>query len=581
MTTLPHRCAHPGGSVTRRISTKLATAFVSLSVVLASCSGGDSPDRDTDGVPADPGAVRIAASQATVLELGSGARLIIPPGAMTEGATVRATYRHPPSGTSNNMHHLADPIELISEPPDAIHGLLTLEFPVDPTELPAGVDPAMAFGISTFDTDSKHWMPFTSTYDASRRMVVAQIPHFSWWNPFSWDWAGIGARINQDVGQALGRRAGEATCNSGPPSWVNTTAGITNDAAIAVRACLQSEGDVLDVQLVNNRSYGMVLTYGAPVKWGWHQEATSAVGQARNHLADQLIDKQTQLYLPPLGRASVGIPRFRPGANVVFNIGVTWASLIPDIGEEIAGNLLPKIPQLGPCGAYLLSNPIGGLSPSALRDLFVKAGNCLLTSYKDTAKSGALDRTTVAQLEATVDGLAKAKDIGLAWSVWGYSWRVPELWTDAVIATKGGALGAGFSVLSRAQPPDTSPITPPTPQQPPPIASPQAEPNPPQPPASRGFFIQDDVYGGTWARSDPSDGTWYNSGTRPHNARYWFNNGLGVAIDCTRHAAPYRVKLGQQTQTWSWWAHVTDNTWIPVAVFPDVNTDGDLGLAHC
>lgn len=146
---------------------------------------------------------------------------------------------------------------------NAIHGLLILEFPVP--KPPQGVDPSSLYGISTYDQSTGSWTPYTSSYDAARGMVVAQIPHFSWWNPFSWDWAGLAARVNQDVGQLVGqlvgRRAGAASCTSGAPSWIGQLAGVGNDADVAVRSCAQSQGDVLDVQLVNNRPYGMVLKY--------------------------------------------------------------------------------------------------------------------------------------------------------------------------------------------------------------------------------------------------------------------------------------------------------------------------------
>lgn len=104
---------------------------------------------------------------------------------------------------------------------------------------------------------------------------------------------------------------------------------------------------------------------------------------------------------------------------------------------------------------------------------------------------------------------------------------------------------------------------------------------PPAPPTTRGLFIEDDVYGGTWARTDPNNGTWYAKSNRPPNAAYWYPNGLGVAVDCTRVGASYDVVLNGAHQTWAWWAHVTDGKWVPVAVFRDINSDGDLGLNHC
>jgi hypothetical protein len=103
----------------------------------------------------------------------------------------------------------------------------------------------------------------------------------------------------------------------------------------------------------------------------------------------------------------------------------------------------------------------------------------------------------------------------------------------------------------------------------------------PPPPPTKGFVIHDDVYAGTWARFDPNDGTWYSHSAPPPNGKYWFANGLGVAVDCARSAAAYPVLINGQHQTWSWWGHVTDNTWVPVAVFSQVWSDGNPGVANC
>lgn len=99
---------------------------------------------------------------------------------------------------------------------------------------------------------------------------------------------------------------------------------------------------------------------------------------------------------------------------------------------------------------------------------------------------------------------------------------------------------------------------------------------------ARPVHIQDVMLGGTWARVDPDDGSWHSRSHGPSNGRYWFPNGLGVAIDCTRAAAPYSVWFTDgHRETWSYWAHVTDDTWVPVATIVENASDGDLGLRHC
>jgi hypothetical protein len=136
--------------------------------------------------------------------------------------------------------------------------------------------------------------------------------------------------------------------------------------------------------------------------------------------------------------------------------------------------------------------------------------------------------------------------------------------------------------------PPTSPSKPssPEPEQPStgPVTEPQQPPtNEPEAPHSdEGFFVEDDIYGGTWARTDPNNGQWYPHSTPPPNGAYWYPNGLGVAVSCAESAAPYEAVLYGQHQTWTWWAHVTDGKWVPTVVFSTVWSDGlPAGLSEC
>lgn len=116
-----------------------------------------------------------------------------------------------------------------------------------------------------------------------------------------------------------------------------------------------------------------------------------------------------------------------------------------------------------------------------------------------------------------------------------------------------------------------------------PAPTPPSNPAPTPPPSStEGFFIEDDIYWGTWARTDPDSGTWYPHSTPPPNGAYWYPNGLGVAVSCAESAAPYEVVVRGVHETWSWWAHVTDGKWVPTVVFSTVWSDGlPAGLSTC
>ena len=107
------------------------------------------------------------------------------------------------------------------------------------------------------------------------------------------------------------------------------------------------------------------------------------------------------------------------------------------------------------------------------------------------------------------------------------------------------------------------------------------------PPPTATATIQDYYYGGTWARSDPNNGTWYKKDRQPPNGAYWMNNGTNQTVNCTRSAASYQVRFEAPApdghyETWYWWVRMTDGNWFPVAVTQQIKTDGPFpGVNQC
>ena len=66
---------------------------------------------------------------------------------MTAGAPVRANHAGSPTGTWTDMKSAGTAVQLIADPPNAIHGILTVEFPVP---APAkGVEVTSLYGVAT------------------------------------------------------------------------------------------------------------------------------------------------------------------------------------------------------------------------------------------------------------------------------------------------------------------------------------------------------------------------------------------------------------------------------------------------
>jgi hypothetical protein len=150
----------------------------------------------------------------------------------------------------------------------------------------------------------------------------------------------------------------------------------------------------------------------------------------------------------------------------------------------------------------------------------------------------------------------------------------------------GGNLpvGQGAPVTIQGSSPNLQGGSSPTPSPgPSPAPSPGPSPSPPPPAETvEGFVVEDSIYGGTWARTDPYNGTWYSRSEAPPNGAYWYPNGLGVGVSCAESAAAYTAVIYGARQTWTWWAHVTDGKWVPTVVFSSVWSDGlPPGLPQC
>lgn len=611
-----------------------------------------------------------------VVELGGGARVIFED-TLPEGSVLTVRTNGAP-GAPKGLHALATPIELTLSGADIGRGA-TIEFPL------AGLTEAEAerVHIATWDELSNSWIEVETTVDVSKAVIRARAPHFSWWAPWTLDWAAIGASVNQNVGQLIGKRAGPPECHRGTrhPDWVAAVVGVSDADALAIRGCVEGEGDLLVVELVNNRPYGQVLTYGSPVQFGWREAGDSLSDKARNAIMTAVLGDK-KLYLPPKGRATVGIKKLELGKMVNFHAGLSTATMLGDLVTMMAPKLLEKAgarfasPLAAACGAKLFTTippEEVGNAGDAREQLFDSLG-CVEQAFYKGVEKGLFNRTEVGQLVDALDALKSANLVGRIITAYDVEWKLLDLYVDTHLVPAVPGLGYGFSVRAKAPSyPDAPPVpsTEPTRRPEPPsrpVASqlsvelsenpflcnttshrmgiltgahageriaftspdvagllpgtadgngrlnlrwqcspqeagrtwrvtatggsgssisftvtgraPAAQPVQ-QPGPQRGFNVEDSYLAGTWARRDPDDGTWHSRGNPPGNAAYWFANGLGIAVDCARSAAPYEVKFADRREQWSWWLHVTDNTWIPAAAVRESSSDGPQGVRAC
>jgi hypothetical protein len=98
----------------------------------------------------------------------------------------------------------------------------------------------------------------------------------------------------------------------------------------------------------------------------------------------------------------------------------------------------------------------------------------------------------------------------------------------------------------------------------------------------RTYVVRDAFGTGTWAETDPCNGTWYPPDRTPPNARRRLPNGYLVTVDCARVAAPYAVRFTSGgSATWTTWLHTRGGLWIPNVGMWQVPHDGLAGLPAC
>jgi hypothetical protein len=358
----------------------------------------------------------IAPNGPTVVPLGNLAIANIPQGSAPPGATVEVTSADPPTGWQPDQTVLRAPVHLQLSSGN-LSGPATLSFPYDPADVPAGVSPTDVFGIATFDQTSGQWLSVPITADTSLHTITAEVTHFSWWNPFSWDWSTLGSEVSQDALQAIGERSAAPVCdNTSIPSYISTV-NVESDASDPLRSCAETKSGILDVEMTSNRTYGMVMTYGAPVQWGWHSSG--------GNLVDKLFDSDhhigsNQLYLPPLQSDSIGIPDSNFGFSQ-FVAQPTMSTIVVAIADLVIPLIPPEgtvVDQIGESCASFIYSFTAPVNPDAVIGDIQGAAACIKGAVEAVIASADLSSSEVSALihadgKLTLLDSAKAVTIGV------------------------------------------------------------------------------------------------------------------------------------------------------------------------
>lgn len=396
------------------------------------------------------------ASKLLEVDLGGGAKLVLPAGAVPSGATVTLLDDAPPPPIADNRAAVGKPVHLTLSNGQQLTAPATIEFPYDPNKT-NGLRPEDAFGIATFDETARRWNPVPFTVDTNRHMLIAQTPHFSWWDPFSWDWSTIFNNLGQGLGQMYGNRASPPSCN-GPatPNWA--TAVITSAGpSQPLEVCTETWGDQLAVKVVNNRPHAIWLALDRTASIATQSFLSTA---ATTFLARADPSLSHGVLIPGNESVVVKVPNPGAGNSVQLSAFATFGSVGIDalkwLVEYDIGILFdgPLAPQLIACFKAAIDSGRPGASdvPTAIFEL----ADCL----KDNAvligsKTISMDKLTVlADIRGVIESSLMKHIMALGYFV--------DFGSDINIYNQGGG-----DITIYGPNPSHPPVNPPPPVQPP------------------------------------------------------------------------------------------------------------------
>ena len=301
----------------------LVAAALLLALVLAGSAG--------------PAAAASAGGRAQAFDLGGGATLVIRRGSVPSGARIVASR----SGRrarrlGSGARGFGRPVRLKVRG-GRLRKRAKVVFRV-PGRRSLRVAGSPRYGVARYRPRLKRWVPIPTHLNSKRRTATASFLGSGTLSLVVSNAVRATAdTISRWILRGTGLRGPAADCSrrGSPPAWADLSTSNADDDAL--RSCGGSEGDAAVVEMVNNRPYGIILDYGAPVGWGW-ADGGFGLSQAifdDGPLAD-LIGGDG-LYVPPTRRASVGIPR-GGWSEATFTAQRTLPTLAFDLIEWVLGN---------------------------------------------------------------------------------------------------------------------------------------------------------------------------------------------------------------------------------------------------
>jgi hypothetical protein len=284
-----------------------------------------------------PTAHASAGKRADFFDLGGGATLVVRRGSVPSGVRVEATRPHRRAVRPGiGARPVGKPVRI------AVRGgklrkraRVTFRVPGRKALRVAG---SPIYRVARYLPRAKRWLPLPTKLDPKRRTAsVGFLGSASLSLLVFRRSRAVMETLASWIVRSTGLRGPAADCSARgtSPAWAElSTSNYEHDV---IRSCGGSEGDVAVVEFVNNRPYGVLLEYGAPVSWGWADNGFGLTQASVNggRLSDVL--GTDGLYVPPTKRASVGIPK-GSWTTATFTAQTTYQTMVFDLLDAVLGS---------------------------------------------------------------------------------------------------------------------------------------------------------------------------------------------------------------------------------------------------
>lgn len=314
--------------------------------------------------------VRVRAAT-TRLRVG-GIRLVVPKGAIARGERVRLQVGGRVARKPGTVQSSGRPVNVSIVGGGQPRGPVYLHLPYRRSAVPAGLTASEALVPVSYRAKTG-WQPIP--FVAHKHSLRLKLNHFSWKDWFSTRWSDVKEKFNRITGAH--RVAPQCTRNGRAPAWFRSS-----PSGYFLDYCVEHEGSDAVVELANNHSYGILVSYnGMKPRWAWSDYASdsSTVSKAMEATAKRLF--LDGIYVGPYGRATIAFPAgdWTQGVITSYPTGTSMLLdglrlLLPFSGDlakalEKSDNAMDLSNRMAPC-ARIGSSALNGGSPTDLRNGF-------------------------------------------------------------------------------------------------------------------------------------------------------------------------------------------------------------------